>query len=89
MSWEHVIPEFILRMKGLCRDYPESIIKFPIWDETRAFIYIDDFIDGLLMVLYKGGIWRLITLEPGGGDYLTVGSWRWGASLTKILKLFP
>lgn len=68
MGWEHVIPQFILRMKELCRK-SKGIIKFPIQGtgkETRAFVFIDDFIDGLMIVLKKGehlGIYHIGTME--------------------------
>ena len=54
MGWEHVIPQFILRLKKLL-DKKEDIIPFPIQgsgNETRSFVYIDDFIRGL-MILFK------------------------------------
>jgi nucleoside-diphosphate-sugar epimerase len=69
MGWEHVIPQFVVRMKQLCRDYNEKHIKFPIQGtgkETRAFVFIDDFIDGLMLVLEKGehlGIYNIGTME--------------------------
>ena len=56
MGWEHVIPEFILRMMELSQK-TERVIDFPIQgsgSETRAFIYIDDFMDGLMKVIDKG-----------------------------------
>jgi len=75
MGWEHVIPQFILRMKMLCQGYPlspghsgvddaltdltltDEAIRFPIQGtgrETRAFVFIEDFIDGLSLLLEKG-----------------------------------
>lgn len=51
MGWEHVIPEFCLRMK----DTNDG--TFPIQGsglEKRSFIYIDDFIQGLMQVITKG-----------------------------------
>jgi nucleoside-diphosphate-sugar epimerase len=56
MGWEHVIPQFAVRMKRLCKD-GGSVVRFPIQGsgrETRAFVYIDDFIDGLIRVLKRG-----------------------------------
>lgn len=56
MGREHVIPQFILRMKGL-QDVPEDPVPFPIQGsgrETRAFVYIDDFSDGLFRVIEQG-----------------------------------
>ncbi|MGB8216490.1 MAG: SDR family NAD(P)-dependent oxidoreductase [Candidatus Methanoperedens sp.] len=69
MGWEHVIPQFVVRMKQLCKDKHEKQIKFPIQGtgkETRAFVFIDDFIDGLILVLEKGehlGIYHIGTME--------------------------
>lgn len=57
MGWEHVIPQFITRMKDICKKNNNIKIKFPIQgtgNETRAFVFIDDFIDGLISVLEKG-----------------------------------
>ena len=57
MGWEHVIPQFILRMKDLVKAGGE-VIKFPIQgtgQEKRAFIFIDDFIDGTILAMKHGG----------------------------------
>jgi len=57
MGWEHVIPQFILRMKKMAGNSKSKKITFPIQgsgNETRAFVYIDDFIDGLMILLKKG-----------------------------------
>lgn len=56
MGWEHVIPQFVLRMKSLC-DQNDGTIAFPIQgsgQETRSFIYIDDFTSGLMHVIESG-----------------------------------
>lgn len=56
MGWEHVIPQFILRMKRL-KHSKEEIIKFPIQgsgEETRSFAFIDDFVQGLQKIIEKG-----------------------------------
>ena len=57
MGWEHVIPEFVVRMKELCNKTQDKEIKFQIQGtgkETRAFCFIEDFIDGLMLILEKG-----------------------------------
>ena len=57
MGFEHVIPQFIIRMQELISKSTNSFIKFPIrgaGDSTRAFCYIDDFINGLMIMQNKG-----------------------------------
>jgi nucleoside-diphosphate-sugar epimerase len=57
MGWEHVVPQFALRLADLHRRQPAGVLPFPIQGtgaETRAFIYIDDLVAGVLCVLEKG-----------------------------------
>jgi nucleoside-diphosphate-sugar epimerase len=57
MGWEHVIPQLAVRMAELHRSQPPGRIPFPIQGsgrETRAFIFIDDMIAGILCLLRKG-----------------------------------
>ena len=57
MGWEHVLPQFALRMKRLCAEQPQGVVAFPVQgsgEETRAFIYIDDFTAGLMLMLEHG-----------------------------------
>ena len=59
MGWEHVIPQFATRMEALVADRgaTSGVIDFPIQgtgNETRAFVYISDLIDGILRVLERG-----------------------------------
>lgn len=56
MGGEHVIPQFTLRMKELMGKNGRKII-FPVQGtgkETRAYIYVDDFINGVDLLLRKG-----------------------------------
>jgi len=56
MGREHVIPQFVLRMNDLKRQ-SVAPIPFPIQGtgkETRAFLFIDDFVAGLLKVMEHG-----------------------------------
>jgi dTDP-glucose 4,6-dehydratase/UDP-glucose 4-epimerase len=68
MGTEHVIPQFIERMRGLSRMSAE-VVPFPIQgtgQETRAFAYIDDAIDAILVLLERGehrGIYNIGTEE--------------------------
>lgn len=69
MGFEHVLPEFALRMNKLNQATPEGDIEFGIQgtgEETRAFVYIDDFVDGLLRVIDQGehmGIYNIGTTD--------------------------
>ena len=67
MGREHVIPQFVLRVNEYADQQPDGVLDFPIQgtgEETRAFIYIDDFIRGLLFVIEHGdrlGIYHIGT----------------------------
>lgn len=69
MGTEHVIPEFIARMKTAIQEGRPDPIRFPIQGsgkQTRAFVYIDDFIEGLMLVLEQGehlGIYHIGNTE--------------------------
>lgn len=57
MGWEHVIPQFVSRMKKLSEENAERPLPFPIQgtgSETRSFVYIDDFTAGLMIAVEKG-----------------------------------
>lgn len=68
MGWEHVIPQFAVRLSRLSQT-AEQVVRFPIQGsgrETRAFVYIDDFVDGLALVMDRGenlGIYHIGTTE--------------------------
>ena len=68
MGAEHVIPQFLLRMKKWCESN-QNPIPFEIQgtgNETRSFVYIDDFIHGLCQVIEKGehlGIYHIGTID--------------------------
>ena len=56
MGREHVIPQLVLRMKELA-EREAGRLSFPIQgtgQETRAFLYIDDFVEALLRVMERG-----------------------------------
>ena len=53
MGYEHVIPEFINRFKKMKKKSKKFIIKGN-GNETRSFIFIDDFISSFDLILKKG-----------------------------------
>ena len=69
MGKEHVIPQLIDRLLALRTADPEETIRLPIQgsgEQTRAFIFIDDFTEALCMVLERGehlNIYHLGTME--------------------------
>lgn len=57
MGTEHVVPQFILRLKNLLREKINGPLPFEIQGDgkqTRSFIYIDDFTEGVLKILERG-----------------------------------
>ncbi len=57
MGGEHVIPQFAVRMKQLCDERTTGTVAFPIQgsgQETRAFVYIEDFTNCLMKVIEQG-----------------------------------
>jgi nucleoside-diphosphate-sugar epimerase len=68
MGSEHVIPQFVARLKAAL-SRPGDPIPFPIQGtgrQTRSFIFVDDFIDALMLVLERGdhlGIYHVGTME--------------------------
>ncbi len=69
MGWEHVVPQFAVRMKHLCDERTAGTVAFPIQgsgEETRAFVYIEDFTNGLMKVIEQGehlNIYHIGTME--------------------------
>jgi nucleoside-diphosphate-sugar epimerase len=56
MGWEHVIPQLTVRIRGLLST-TGGTLRVPIQgdgSETRAFVHIDDAVDGLVLVANAG-----------------------------------
>jgi nucleoside-diphosphate-sugar epimerase len=69
MGFEHVIPQFALRLHSLAARQPEGRLDFDIQgtgEETRSFCFIDDLIAGIMIMREKGehlGIYHVGTAE--------------------------
>jgi nucleoside-diphosphate-sugar epimerase len=69
MGWEHVVPQFALRMQKLMATQPSGKLRFEIQgtgEETRSFCYIDDLVSGVMVIRDKGkhlGIYHVGTIE--------------------------
>jgi dTDP-glucose 4,6-dehydratase/UDP-glucose 4-epimerase len=68
MGWGHVIPELSVRLADLA-DRTNGVIDLPIegtGKETRAFVYVDDLIEGVINVIDRGengGIYHVGTCD--------------------------
>jgi nucleoside-diphosphate-sugar epimerase len=69
MGWEHVIPQFALRLHKLAQVQPAGRLRFAIQgsgEETRSFCFIDDLVAGVMAMREKGehlGIYHVGTCE--------------------------
>jgi nucleoside-diphosphate-sugar epimerase len=75
MGWEHVIPQFALRLRALHRAQPAGPLAFPIQgngQETRSFIHISDMIEGVLTVMRHGE--HLNIYHVGSGEEISVAA---------------
>ncbi len=75
MGWEHVIPQFALRLRALHRAQPSGTLAFPIQgsgQETRSFIFIADMIDGVLKLMERGE--HLGIYHVGSGEEISIAA---------------
>jgi nucleoside-diphosphate-sugar epimerase len=69
MGFEHVVPQFALRVKQAAAAHPSGKVPFEIQgdgSQTRSFCHIDDLVQGVLTMRAKGehlGIYHVGTLE--------------------------
>lgn len=69
MGWEHVVPQFALRMQKLAAAQKDGPLRFEIQGtgaETRSFCYVDDLVAGVMVMRDKGehlGIYHVGTTE--------------------------
>lgn len=75
MGWEHVIPQFALRALEAIENHPTGPVPFPIQGDglqTRAFIYIEDMIDGIMLMIEKGEHFNIYHI--GNPEEVTIAS---------------
>ena len=92
MGGEHVLPQFALRMYKLIQETDDEIIDFPIQgsgNETRAFVFINDFIDGVMTLMDKGE--HLNIYNIGTMDEITIKELAAlvGRVFTKTIRVLP
>jgi nucleoside-diphosphate-sugar epimerase len=69
MGFEHVIPQFAVRLHSLAVRQPSGRLDFEIQgtgDETRSFCFVDDLVAGIMVMREKGehlGIYHVGTSE--------------------------
>jgi nucleoside-diphosphate-sugar epimerase len=69
MGWEHVIPQFALRLHRLGQERKSGKLRFDIQgtgEETRSFCFIDDLVAGVMILREKGthlGIYHVGAME--------------------------
>ena len=82
-------------MKKLAESNPDDTIEFPVQGdgkETRAFVYIDDFIDGLMLLLEKGKhleIYNIGTMEEVTVEQVAVEVGRYFGKRVKMIPGEP
>ena len=69
MGFDHVIPQFAIRLKRALGKHTSGAVAFPIQgsgQETRSFCHVDDLVQGVLVMRDKGehlGIYHVGTTE--------------------------
>jgi len=69
MGWEHVVPQFALRLQKAMQQHPSGTVPFEIQGsglETRSFCHIDDLVAGVMVMRERGehlGIYHVGTTE--------------------------
>lgn len=69
MGFEHVVPQFALRLQVLAEQQPSGLLHFEIQgsgEETRSFCFVDDLVAGVMVMRDKGehlGIYHIGTTE--------------------------
>jgi nucleoside-diphosphate-sugar epimerase len=92
MGWEHVIPQFVVRMQQRRKETGSDQFDFEIQgtgNQSRAFVYVDDFIEALMLVIEQGKHCEIYHL--GTDQEITIGevAHKVARSLGVTIKLVP
>src|SRR3954469_13478558 len=69
MGWEHVIPQFALRLKTVASAHPDGKLPFKLQSDgsqTRSLCHVDDLVSGVMVMRARGehlGIYHIGTTE--------------------------
>ena len=69
MGFDHVIPQFAIRLKLAIAAHPDGVLPFSIQgsgEETRSFCHVDDLVAGVMVMRERGehlGIYHIGTTE--------------------------
>ena len=69
MGFDHVIPQFAMRLKRVMDAQASGVLTFPIQgsgEETRSFCHVDDLVQGVMVMRERGdhlGIYHVGTME--------------------------
>ena len=69
MGFDHVIPQFAVRLKRAMEEHATGVVPFPIQGsgaETRSFCHVDDLVQGVVLMREKGehlGIYHVGSAE--------------------------
>lgn len=69
MGWEHVVPQFSLRLKAAAAAHPSGPLPFAIQGngaETRSFCHVDDLVEGVIVMRARGehlGVYHIGTTD--------------------------
>jgi nucleoside-diphosphate-sugar epimerase len=92
MGFEHVIPQLATRLAARISQTPSGVVELPIQgtgQETRAFVFIDDLVDGVLRIIDRGehlGIYHVGTDQEVTIEHLAR---RIGAQFGREVKVVP
>jgi nucleoside-diphosphate-sugar epimerase len=92
MGWEHVVPQFALRLKALADAHPDGVLPFALQSDgsqTRSFCHIDDLVSGVLCMRAKGE--HLGIYHVGTTDEVTIAALaqRMAAHVGRTIALQP